>query len=168
MTALDNRELALANVIEHLRGATAEGFLPNDNRGNGSKSWDRSQPPVGGIMVREVYRHYPERWFLEAAFDPLLTWNRWWPTKRLNEGLLSYGSHEAQNPFDEPRRAYEDHRRLRVRHGRLADVRGRAVQPREEHARACRTWGSPASTSPTAWHWPSWPASSAVTPKPPN
>ena len=102
MTALDNRELALANVIEHLRGATAEGFLPNDNRGNGSKSWDRSQPPVGGIMVREVYRRYPERWFLEAAFDPLLAWNRWWPTKRLNQGLLSYGSHEARNPFDEP------------------------------------------------------------------
>ena len=102
MTALDNRELALANVVEHLRGATAEGFLPNDNRGNGSKSWDRSQPPVGGIMVREVYRRYPEPWFLEAAFDPLLAWNRWWPTKRLNEGLLSYGSHEARNPFDEP------------------------------------------------------------------
>ncbi len=102
MTALDNRELALANVIEHLRGATAEGFLPNDNRGNGSKSWDRSQPPVGGIMVREVYRRYPEQWFLAAAFDPLLAWNRWWPTKRLNEGLLSYGSHEAPNPFDEP------------------------------------------------------------------
>ena len=94
--------LRLANVIEHLRGATAEGFLPNDNRGNGSKSWDRSQPPVGGIMVREVYRRYPERWFLEAAFDPLLEWNRWWPRKRLNEGLLSYGSHEARNPFDEP------------------------------------------------------------------
>ncbi|MXX56923.1 MAG: hypothetical protein F4106_07830 [Gemmatimonadetes bacterium] len=102
MTALDSRDLALANVIEHLRGATAEGFLPNDNRGNGSKSWDRSQPPVGGIMVREVYRRYPEPWFLEAAFDPLLAWNRWWPTKRLNEGLLSYGSHEARNPFDEP------------------------------------------------------------------
>ena len=102
MTSLDDRELALANVIEHLRGATAEGFLPNDNRGNGSKSWDRSQPPVGGIMVREVYRRYPERWFLEAAFDPLLEWNRWWPRKRLNEGLLSYGSHEARNPFNEP------------------------------------------------------------------
>ena len=102
MTSLDDRQLALANVIEHLRGATAEGFLPNDNRGNGSKSWDRSQPPVGGIMVREVYRRYPERWFLEAVFDPLLEWNRWWPLKRLNDGLLSYGSHEARNPFNEP------------------------------------------------------------------
>ena len=102
LTALDSRDRAYANVIEHLRGHTAEGFLPNDNRGNGSKSWDRSQPPVGALMVREVVRRYPERWFLEAVFDPLLAWNRWWPEKRLNEGLLSYGSHEAKNPFDEP------------------------------------------------------------------
>lgn len=102
LTALLDRDLALANVVEHLRGATPEGFLPNDNRGNGSKSWDRSQPPVGGLTVREVYRLFPERWFLEAVFDPLVEWNRWWPRKRLNEGLLSYGSHEAPNPFDEP------------------------------------------------------------------
>jgi glycogen debranching enzyme len=56
---------------------------------------------VGGIMVREVYRRYPERWFLEASFEDLLSWNRFWPQKRLNEGLLAYGSHEAQNPFNE-------------------------------------------------------------------
>jgi hypothetical protein len=102
MTALSSRDLALANVLEHLRGATEEGFVPNDNRGNDSKSFDRSQPPVGGIMVREVYRRYPERWFLEAAFDGLLEWNRWWPTARMNGGLLSYGSHPAPNPYLEP------------------------------------------------------------------
>ncbi len=102
LTALDGPDLALANVIEHLRGFTEEGFAPNDNRGNGSKSWDRSQPPVGGIMVREVHRRFPERWFLKAAFDPLLAWNRWWPRRRLNGGLLSYGSHPAKNPFREP------------------------------------------------------------------
>jgi hypothetical protein len=101
MTSLASRDLALANVIEHLRGATEEGFIPNDNRGNGSKSWDRSQPPVGSIMVREIYKRYPERWFLEATFDGLLAWNRWWVKKRLNQGLLSYGSHEAKNPFKE-------------------------------------------------------------------
>ena len=59
LASLESRELALAAIVEHLRGHTAEGFLPNDNRGNGSKSWDRSQPPVGGIMVREVYRRFP-------------------------------------------------------------------------------------------------------------
>ena len=102
LASLESRDLALAAIVEHLRGHTAEGFLPNDNRGNGSKSWDRSQPPVGGIMVREVYRRFPERWFLEAAFEPLLAWNRWWPAARGNGELLSYGSHQAKNPFAEP------------------------------------------------------------------
>ncbi len=102
MTALDSRDLAFANVIEHLRGKTEEGFIPNDNRGNDSKSFDRSQPPVGGIMVKEIYKKYPEKWFLEATFDDLLGWNRWWPKKRLNGGLLSYGSHVTKNPFNEP------------------------------------------------------------------
>ena len=102
VTSLASRDLAFANVLEHLRGKTEEGFIPNDNRGNGSKSWDRSQPPVGAIMVKEVYKHYPEKWFLEATFDDLLGWNRWWFKKRMNEGLLSFGSHKAKNPFFEP------------------------------------------------------------------
>jgi hypothetical protein len=102
VTALSSRDLAYANVLEHLRGKTEEGFIPNDNRGNDSKSFDRSQPPVGALMVREVYRRYPERWFLEAVFDDLLGWNRWWMKKRVNEGLLSYGSHATLNPFNEP------------------------------------------------------------------
>lgn len=102
MTGLESRDLAFANVIEHLHGKTEEGFIPNDNRGNGSKSFDRSQPPVGGIMVKEIYKTYPEKWFLEATFDDLLGWNRWWVKRRLNNGLLSYGSHVTQNPFNEP------------------------------------------------------------------
>jgi hypothetical protein len=102
VTSLSSRDLAFANVLEHLRGKTEEGFIPNDNRGNGSKSWDRSQPPVGAIMVREIYKRYPEKWFLAATFDDLLGWNRWWMKKRLNEGLLSFGSHKAKNPFFEP------------------------------------------------------------------
>jgi hypothetical protein len=102
LTSLSDRDLAVANVVEQLRGHTAEGFFPNDNRGNGSKSWDRAQPPVGSLMVREVLRRYPEPWLLEASFEPLLRANRWWPTRRLNGGLLSYGSHEAPNPFGEP------------------------------------------------------------------
>ncbi len=102
MTALANPDLAVQNVLEHLAGATEEGFIPNDNRGNGSKSFDRSQPPVGGIMVREILKMVPERWFLEAVFDPLLEWNRFWLRRRTNDGLLSYGSHAASNPFNEP------------------------------------------------------------------
>lgn len=102
MTALYSRDLAYANVIEHLRSATDEGQIPNDDRGNGAKSWDRSQPPVGAIMVREIYRRYPERWLLEASFEPLLAWNRWWMARRKNGELLSYGTHPTKNPYKEP------------------------------------------------------------------
>ena len=102
MTGLSSRDLAYANAIEHLHGKTENGFIPNDNRGNGSKSFDRSQPPVGGIMVKEIYKRYPEQWFLEATFDDLLEWNRWWPNARMNGRLLSYGSSPADNPFNEP------------------------------------------------------------------
>ncbi|WP_419167208.1 hypothetical protein [Candidatus Palauibacter sp.] len=49
----------------------------------------------------EVIQPGPEM-VVEAVFDPLLSWNRWWLRKRLNQGLLSYGSHAAANPFDEP------------------------------------------------------------------
>ena len=41
---------------KQIDGKTDDGFIPNDNRGNGSKSFDRSQPPVGSIMVKEIYK----------------------------------------------------------------------------------------------------------------
>jgi len=100
--ALDQPQLAIANLIEHMRSLTPEGFIPNDDRGNGSKSFDRSQPPVGSIMAMGIYDNIPEKWILEAVFEPLLSWNRWWPKMRDNEGMLSYGSHKSINPFHEP------------------------------------------------------------------
>ena len=102
VTSLFNKELAYSNIVDHLHGKTESGFIPNDNRGNGSKSFDRSQPPVGSIMVKEIYKKYPSSWFLELVFDDLLEWNRWWPKYRNNERLLSYGSSPAKNPFHEP------------------------------------------------------------------
>ncbi len=101
MTALESKNLAFANVIEHLKGITEDGFIPNDNAGNGRKTWDHSQPPVGSIMVKEIYKKYPEKWFLETVFDDLLKWNRWWWNNRMNEELLSFGSSPAKNPFNE-------------------------------------------------------------------
>lgn len=102
LTALYSRDLAYANFIEHLRSMTPEGFIPNDDRGNGAKSWDRSQPPVGALMLEEIYKRYPERWLLRVSFPSLLRWNRWWFTARMNAGLLSYGSNVAENPYHEP------------------------------------------------------------------
>ena len=46
------------------------------------KSEDRSQPPVGSLAVREVYRRHREPWLLELVIDDLLTWNLWWHENR--------------------------------------------------------------------------------------
>jgi len=99
MIALDNKNLAYSSILEHMTSATEEGFIPNDDRGNLSKSFDRSQPPVGSIMVWEIYDRYKDDWLLEEVFEGLVKWNSWWFNSRMNKGLLSFGSHKTKNPF---------------------------------------------------------------------
>ena len=99
MAALDNPDLAYANAIEITREHTERGFVPNFGSVCNIKSRDRSQPPVGAMVVREIYRangtfdKHSGEWFLREVFDDLLTWNRWWPAHRLDKsGLLCWGS----------------------------------------------------------------------------
>ncbi len=96
MHSLENKNLAYANAIEMTNSITPSGFVPNLSGSKGIKTSDRSQPPVGSFVVREIYRHYREKWFLEEVFDKLLTWNRWWPANRDTDGFLCWGS----SPFE--------------------------------------------------------------------
>jgi neutral trehalase len=48
---------------------------------------------VGSLAVKAIYDKYRERWFLEENYEGLLSWNRWWPRARDNQGYLSWGSH---------------------------------------------------------------------------
>jgi mannosylglycerate hydrolase MGH1-like protein len=95
------RELALANYAEHMRSLTPGGFIPNVEKTGGKTSWDRSQPPVGSIMLKEIYKKYGDRWLLEASFDDLLAWNRWWIANRKNGKLLAWGTNVADGPLHE-------------------------------------------------------------------
>jgi putative isomerase len=95
LAGIDNRDLAYANAIEITREQTERGFIPNFGTVRDIKSRDRSQPPVGSLVVRELYRIYGDRWFLEEIFDDLLTWNRWWVDHRACPGGLCWGS----NPY---------------------------------------------------------------------
>lgn len=52
-------------------------------------------------MLREIFKRYGDRWLLEASFDDLLSWNRWWVTHRMNGRLLSWGSDLTGNPLHE-------------------------------------------------------------------
>jgi hypothetical protein len=92
LAAIDNRDLAFANAIEITREKTPSGFVPNFGAPNDNTSFDRSQPPVGAMMVLQIYRRHPERWFLEEVFADLLEWNRWWPANRGVDGYLAWGS----------------------------------------------------------------------------
>ncbi len=95
MLSLDCKELAYANAIAITGEITDKGFVPNNSQ-PGIKSLDRSQPPVGAFVVKEIYKKYREKWFLDEVFDKLLRWNRWWAANREIDGYLSYGS----DPYD--------------------------------------------------------------------
>ena len=97
MFAVDNPELAMANAIAITHEITSLGLVPNFANAHGSSSWDRSEPPVGAWVCREIYRSHRARWFLEEVYPSLLRWNRWWWDARRNNGsLLSWGS----TPFE--------------------------------------------------------------------
>jgi hypothetical protein len=92
MHSLDNKKLAYSNAIEMTNAITPSGFVPNLSASKGIQSSDRSQPPVGSFVIREIYRHYREKWLLRELFPKLLTWNRWWVKNRDNYGFLCWGS----------------------------------------------------------------------------
>ena len=95
MLSLNNKQLAYANAIAITKEITAKGFIPNNSQ-YGHKSEDRSEPQVGSIVVREIYRKYEEKWFLKEVYNELLSWNRWRAAKRDVDGYLVHGT----DPYD--------------------------------------------------------------------
>lgn len=91
MAAVDDKDIAYANALAITNDITGRGFIPNVST-TWMKSVDRSQPPVGSICVKLIYEKHPNKDFLHAVYDNLLTWNRWWEKARNNQGFLSWGS----------------------------------------------------------------------------
>ncbi|WP_202552375.1 MGH1-like glycoside hydrolase domain-containing protein [Ginsengibacter hankyongi] len=91
MLSLDNKDLAYSNAIAITKEITKRGFVPNFGSSK-NKSEDRSEPPVGSLIVNEIYKKYHEKWFLKEVFDELLSWNRWWANNRDINGYLCWGS----------------------------------------------------------------------------
>ncbi len=106
--SLESRELAFNEAIQMCREIDELGFVPNFSASNHLKSRDRSQPPVGGLMVREIFLRYPEKWFLEETFDRLLRWNRWWDENRNVNGYLCWGSDSYEPLLGDPRERGQD------------------------------------------------------------
>jgi len=99
MASMESKELAYANAVEITKSITPGGFIPNFAGSYGSASFDRSQPPVGSLVFKELYQKYKDKWLLEYVFDDLLKWNRWWPKNRDNKGLLCWGSSAVDPPL---------------------------------------------------------------------
>lgn len=95
MLSLNNKDLAYANAIAITKEITSKGFVPNHADAK-LKSEDRTEPQVGSIVVREIYRKYPEKWFLHEVYNELLSWNRWRATNRDIDGYLVHGT----DPYD--------------------------------------------------------------------
>ena len=77
MTSLSSREIAYSNFIQVIRSKTALGFVPNFSAG-GSKSIDRTEPPIGAKVLLEMYRKFQDKWIVELLFDDLKAWNDWY------------------------------------------------------------------------------------------
>lgn len=98
MASLMSKELAYANIIEITSEMTEEGFVPNVCWGNGYKSLDRSQPPVGANVLFSLYKKFGDKWIVELLYPAMKTWNDWYYTHRRNpNGTFSWGS----EPFKE-------------------------------------------------------------------
>lgn len=95
MCSLFNKDLAMANAIEITKAITPGGFIPNYQSPFRQTSWDRSQPPIGSTVILNIYKRYPEKWFLNEVYEELLRWNRWWPENRDIGGYLCWGSQPA-------------------------------------------------------------------------
>ena len=63
MVSMENKELAYANAVEITKAITPGGFIPNFSGSYGETSYDRSQPPVGSLVFKELYRKYHDKWF---------------------------------------------------------------------------------------------------------
>ena len=91
MLSFDNKALAYSNALAVTDKLTDAGFVPNVATGFG-KTEDRSQPPIGSFVFKELYKRYHEKWILYEAFDKLLSWNQWWDKNRNYKGFLCWGS----------------------------------------------------------------------------
>jgi Mannosylglycerate hydrolase MGH1-like glycoside hydrolase domain len=100
MAGLANRDLAYANAIEMVNSLTPGGFVPNFARAKGWDSYDRSEPPVGSIVLLALYQKYGDKWLLRDTFDSMLRWNRWWAEKRDIQGYLAWGSTPNDAPWE--------------------------------------------------------------------
>eukprot|EP01060_Flectonema_neradi_P036810 TRINITY_DN719_c0_g2_i1.p1 TRINITY_DN719_c0_g2~~TRINITY_DN719_c0_g2_i1.p1 ORF type:complete len:809 (+),score=122.46 TRINITY_DN719_c0_g2_i1:62-2428(+) len=91
--SLGSKELAYSNFIQTMKSKTADGFVPNFQAG-GTKSQDRTEPPVGAKVLEELYKKFKDSWLIELVFDDLLDWQDFFLRERIlgPQNLVCLGS----------------------------------------------------------------------------
>ncbi len=93
MSQFGSRELAYLNAFAITNEATEEGFVPNFGASDDNKSRDRSQPPVGSLVVLRLWERFRDDWFVKEIFPALYRWNGWFRENRtLPDGTMCWGS----------------------------------------------------------------------------
>ena len=93
MSQFGSRELAYLNAFAITNEATEEGFIPNFGASDDNKSRDRSQPPVGSLIVFRLWERFRDDWFVSEIFPALYRWNTWFYEHRtLDDGTMCWGS----------------------------------------------------------------------------
>ena len=76
------KDIAYANAIQIIQARTLAGFVPNMAAGT-FKSYDRTEPQIGALVVHELFTRFNDVWFVDAVFDSLWSWNTWvWNRRR--------------------------------------------------------------------------------------
>jgi len=101
LISFTSRDIAYSNIIQVARSKTAQGFIPNYSAG-GTKSVDRTEPPVGARVLLELFKKYNDVWLVDLLFDDLLSWNDWLLQQRTLGplGLVSLGSNKIDGYGD--------------------------------------------------------------------
>jgi putative isomerase len=93
--SLENKDLAYSNAIA-ISKTNRLGFFGQWQMPENRFQDDLSNPPVGSMLCWKIYDKYKEKWFLEAVYNELFIWNRWWLENRMNKGLLTWGGEKHQ------------------------------------------------------------------------
>ena len=94
MLSLFNKDLAYSNAVQIVKGITPNGFIPSRISISRGVTNYLSQPPLGSMVVWNIYNKYQEKWFLTEVYNELLSWNRWWEKHRSYKNYLSWGNND--------------------------------------------------------------------------
>ena len=90
-----SRELAYLNLFAITNEMTESGFIPNCGAASDTKTRDRSQPPVGTMILKKLYDRFGDDWVVKEVWPSMYRWNTWfWDNRRLPDSTFCWGSND--------------------------------------------------------------------------